>query len=442
MFNPNPFSRRSLFKGAAATALLPLLEADLARADCIPAGRRRLVVMHWNNGVQDYVSPTLDLPASMVSLTPYKSDLLVPLGLFNKIFDDNASEFFNEAHHSPASLLVAQAMPSTRNTTTPAPTESLDYRIGYQLQQATSSPYPVLNLGVMYEHADYGSPAWEAPGVAANPDDDPYHVFDQLFSGAQMTQPDPAIEQRRLMRKSVLDYVQKDIARFSKKLGTADRQKVDGHLTAIREMEQRLTPQMTAPQCTFPTLGPMYDVHSADNYDKVITAQIDNGVAALAAGMSQVLTLHASSGAGGYVVSWLGYQATGVTNSSGSDQSTHHGLAHDDGAGKTRIDTWFYEKLAYLISKLKSVPEGGGTMFDNTVVLVTNCMDDGNAHDVYNLPWLLAGSCGGFFKTGQALVTNRASHSGVLIGLANAFGVSTAGWADPNYGGELPGLRP
>jgi hypothetical protein len=447
MIKLSRFSRRALLKGASATALLPLLEADIARADCIPAGRKRLIVMHWNNGVLENVANDLTLPGSMSALTPHKADLLVPLGLHNKAYEDSWDRAASgqPGHGHPRAMLIAQRMPAAPPGAcgvASAPTESMDYLIGHKLQQDIASPYPVINLGVLFSNYCSGTAAWEAPGVPAYPSDDPYQVFDQLFSGTQMPQTDTAVEQRRIVRKSVLDYVQKDIARFARKLGTADRQKVDGHLSAIRDIEQRLTPPMTSGQCTVPTLGPMYDVHNEDNYDKVLTAQIDIGVAALAAGLSQVLTLHASSGTGShYCPTWLGYSGPDGYITDAGDEACHHAIAHADDAVKLVIDTWFYQKVAYLIAKLKSVPEGGGTMFDNTVVLVTNPMDSGNHHEISNLPWLLAGSAGGFFKTGQALQTNDASHTGLLIGLCNAFGVSPTGWADPNYGGELAGLR-
>jgi hypothetical protein len=453
MFHPDRFSRRSLLKGLSATALLPLLEADIARADCLPAGRKRLVVVHWGNGLGNpdapYVTAGLQLPSYMSPLQPYTSDLLIPLGLYDRIYDSGFTATADQpepGHAHAAAVAVDSPMPSIGGNVPPAMTQSLDYLIGSQLQQSIPSAYPVINLGVMFQHAPgNGSPAWESANVAAYPDDDPYHVFDQLFSGFQMTQVDPAAEQRRLLRTSVLDCVQKDIARFSKKLGTLDRQKIDGHLTAIREMEQRLTPPTnpTTGQCTAPTLPPVFDVRTSDNYDKTLTAQIDNGVAALAAGMSQVLTLHAHSNFGGhYVASWLGFAATGMQSGAGGDLNSHHGIAHAGGDPKLQIDKWFCQKLAYLVQKLKAVPEGGGTMFDNTVVLVTNNMDFEGGHTVMNLPCFLIGSAGGYFKTGQVLQTAFGDYSGLLVGVANAFGASTAGWAEANFTTELPGLRP
>src|SRR5262249_35837858 len=152
-------------------------------------------------------------------------DLLIPNALFNKAFDDAYDKTGpnNEAHDSPKSLLVAQSM--KQNDSPPA--SSLDYFVGKALQASSGSPYAVMNLGVLYSHLY--QMCWESAAVVARADDDPYHAFDRFFAGSLMSsQADAAAaaEQRRLKRKSVLDFVQKDIARFSKKLGTLDRLKI------------------------------------------------------------------------------------------------------------------------------------------------------------------------------------------------------------------------
>ncbi len=437
------FSRRSFLKAAGmGPALLPMLEDDLARASCLATGLKRLVVVNWGNGLQQRVSgtgSTFSLPGIMKPLQPHKADLLIPDALFNKTFDDvyNKAGFDNEAHDSPPSLLIAKPMKQN----TPAPTASLDYVIGNALRQSAKTPYTVLNLGVLYKNL---SCSWQAASVVATPDDDPYHAFDKIFGGLRPGVGMPMMDSVRSVRKSVLDYVQKDITRFSRKLGSEDRLRIDGHLSSIREIENRLAPRLVSDECQFPTLGPKFDVHSSDNYEKVLRAQIDIGVAGLAAGLSQVLTLQATSASSShYVVSWLGYNATGVIRpgAGGGDVNSHHAIAHINAASKTALDTWFFTQVAYLIDKLKAAKEGTGSVFDNSVTLVTNNMNYGNVHRVKDLPWLLAGTAGGFFKTGRVLPAANASHTQLLIGLCNAFAVSSNGFADPAYGGELPGLR-
>lgn len=74
-------------------------------------------------------------------------------------------------------------------------------------------------------------------------------------------------------------------------------------------------------------------------------------------------------------------------------------------------------------------------------MLVPNNMNAGNQHRVIDMPWLIAGSCGGYFKTGCLLRSDNAPSSRVLVGICDALGVSSEGWADPAYGGELAGMR-
>jgi hypothetical protein len=54
-------------------------------------------------------------------------------------------------------------------------------------------------------------------------------------------------------------------------------------------------------------------------------------------------------------------------------------------------------QLGYLISKLKSMPEGDGTVLDNSMILYGSSLADGDRHEHENLPLLLAGRGGGKF---------------------------------------------
>jgi hypothetical protein len=67
------------------------------------------------------------------------------------------------------------------------------------------------------------------------------------------------------------------------------------------------------------------------------------------------------------------------------------------------LDRWHAEKFAYLVGQLDSFDEGNGTVLDNSMTILFNEDSDGNAHNLNNLPILQAGSCGGRFKTGQAV---------------------------------------
>ena len=84
----------------------------------------------------------------------------------------------------------------------------------------------------------------------------------------------------------------------------------------------------------------------------------------------------------------------------------HHDLSHhrNDPAkiAKVRtINTFHIEQFAYLIGKLKAIPEGDGTLLDNCMIAYGSGNSDGNRHTHDNLPMLLAGKGGGTIKTGR-----------------------------------------
>jgi len=67
------------------------------------------------------------------------------------------------------------------------------------------------------------------------------------------------------------------------------------------------------------------------------------------------------------------------------------------------IDDWYAQQFAYLVGRLNSFDEGDVKLLDNTATVWFQELSDGNSHNLNNLPILQAGSCGGYFKVGQAV---------------------------------------
>jgi hypothetical protein len=105
------------------------------------------------------------------------------------------------------------------------------------------------------------------------------------------------------------------------------------------------------------------------------------------------------------------------------------------------IRRWYMEQFAYLLGKLDEIPEGEGTMLDNTVVVLASEIAQGNTHSHTDAPFLLAGSAGGYFQTGRYLAYDAQPHNNLLVSLLNAMGVPATTFGDPNYcTGALSGL--
>ena len=112
----------------------------------------------------------------------------------------------------------------------------------------------------------------------------------------------------------------------------------------------------------------------------------------------------------------------------------------DKDVDKIKVEKWFMEQLASVIAKLKAIPEGEGTMLDNTVVLWINHMGNGGAHNSDRLPFIVAGGRNGGMKLGQYLKVNRAPTNGVYVAACRAMGLQVDTFGDARYGGALAGL--
>jgi hypothetical protein len=110
---------------------------------------------------------------------------------------------------------------------------------------------------------------------------------------------------------------------------------------------------------------------------------------------------------------------------------------------------WHQTKFARLLQKLESyTEEGGATVLDNSVILYTNELSDGRDHSFVNLPYILAGSAGGYFKQGEYVQLGSAEsvedfddstapHNRLLNTLVNAMGIASNWFGTPQgSGGE------
>ena len=109
----------------------------------------------------------------------------------------------------------------------------------------------------------------------------------------------------------------------------------------------------------------------------------------------------------------------------------------------TQIYTFFSQHFAYLLDRLDSIPEGNGTMLDNTLVVWGSELGKGNSHSFQNIPFVLAGGLAGSVKTGRFLnYPNTTMHNRLLVSICNLMGlpnIQTVGNTDTGTG-PLPDL--
>jgi hypothetical protein len=305
---------------------------------------------------------------------------------------------------------------------------------------------PSLNVGVQLQLAQAtGGPGesrcfWTGKGQPINPDLDPYRLYTELFAGQPPNPMDAAAVQKLMReRKSVLDYVGDALGRFKARLGAEDRMAMDSHAEAVRQLETQLQAADAAGTCTAPTTSPI-DLSDVGKYPVVLDAFVNIVLAAFRCGVTRVATVQLSDSRGDYIdfgafVPGIPPRGSGYTNPFRS----WHDLGHNPVLGgvdqKQILDQWWMSKLAQIIQQMKAIPDPtGGTLFDSSVILWGNDMHEGADHGAQRIPWLLAGKCGGYFKTGQCLTGNTTTM--VLADLCEAMGVSVH-----PFGATMPGLH-
>lgn len=295
-----------------------------------------------------------------------------------------------------------------------------------------------LELGVQV----HGATVWSrmsylGPNQPIPPENDPEKVFERLFSDFDISPADLVKRERR--RKSVLDLVMGEYASLKPKLDTFDRQKLEAHLDAIRDVETRLQLEVSgvSDECIVPG-KPTFPAHmDPANYEAVGHLHMDMLASALQCDLTRVATLQFSHSVSQHVFTHLGIN------------QAHHDLSHEGDSNTdameklTVINTWYAEQMAYLCAKLAAIPEGDETLLDHTVIVWVNELGKGNSHSRDDMPYVVAGSGSGYFQTGRYLrFLPTTTHNDLLLTFLHAMGVDADRFGDPRFStGPLPNLR-
>jgi hypothetical protein len=331
---------------------------------------------------------------------------------------------------------------------------SVDQFIASRLGQQTD--YPSLLFGMNRANKDNGAAtrlAFSGKGHAGfEPESDPAKAFDRLFGGAQGDAARIALEQG-----SVLDYARKRIESARTGLGHVDRQKLEQHLTSLREIESRL---QRGRACSAPGRG----------LTAVAEAGVPNQVArfielsklALACDLTRVLSIQIgdSTGAGMGMKHVL---LDGQPIAHNEHEVSHTGSVDRRPEKQAACTRWKASVFADLLTALDSVKEGDATLLDHSLVLWTSQMSTPWNHAMAPFTVVTAGGCGGAIKTGQFLtygeplaLKTRANddrrvedsayspHNRLLISICHAMGmpeVQEFGTAKYCTKGRLDGLH-
>jgi hypothetical protein len=462
--NNSRYSRRNVLKTLGlAAGFLPLLEAERAVAATASGFPTRFIAITWCNGTvfNDFYPPagafSAPLPAILTPLEPYKSKVLSfrsskgaqsPIDL-QCMLDANQ----NFGGHSAYPAVLSGTWKSPQASTG----ASIDQMIATQLMTQNVAS-PLLNLGARNFKS---STSFKATGQSNTPQTDPYKLFSSMFAGAPAkpgvapvappsapSGPSPA-SALKARRTSVLDFVSAELKQYAGRLGKDDNDKIQSHLDSVSALEQKLAAMgqttgggtttgggnvASGAGCAQPAQPAGKPVlTSLTEYPDLVGAQMAIAGAAVKCDYARCVTIDLIDDGGGNSLAfpWLNIPSP-----------DYHAIAHkgkNDYTDKTKIDNWFYTKVAELVKDLDSTPEGSGTVLDNTCILVCNDMSEGSFHDVHQIPYLIIGGCGGFFKTGQCVSFPKSvPNNQLLTSICHAMGMPSA--TVGTYAGDLDSL--
>jgi len=172
---------------------------------------------------------------------------------------------------------------------------------------------------------------------------------------------------------------------------------------------------------------------------------MDLVVGAMSCDLIRGATIQFGRAGANHRLAWLG-EAFG-RNPGNDGTEGIHSFAHDELTPSTRnglvqIHAWYAGEMKALMDRLAAIPEGTGTMLDNTLVVWFNELGKGGSHELTETPWVLGGNLGGHFKTNQFLDFPDAPHNRLLLNLVHGMGLSNeTSFGDKDFcSGPLAGL--
>jgi hypothetical protein len=426
--------RRTFLRGVSATLALPLLDAMIpaltAAQKTVAMPVRRLGFVYVPMGThQPLWTPKqegrlTELSPILQSLTPYMDQTTILSNLELK------NAYSGGADHTTANAAFLSGVKAKR-------TDGSDYELGTTIDQiaarqiSTETPLPSLELATDFNYVvgncdnGYGcvymnTMAWSSPTSPLPTEANPRVVFERMFGdGGTLSERQADLRQSA----SILDGLSSGITSLQKRLGAGDRTRVAGYLDAIREVERRIQRAEQQDPDALPT-SLERPIGAPQNWEDHVKLMFELQVLAFQADITRVITFQLSR-----EVSTRTYPQIGVPD--GHHPTSHHQLDPVKIAKLTKISTYHVSLFAYYLERLRATAEGGGTLLDNSLLLLGSGLGNPDIHDHTNLPIVVAGGGSGTHKGGRHLICPTGTPmTNLLVTLLDKSGVDIDRFAD------------
>ena len=397
--------RRTFLQGVGTTLALPLLDGMVpAFASAAEVGKPkvRLSIAYVPNGIiMDKWTPEaegagMDLPPILKALEPFREQIMVLSGLDLKCANQLPGEGGGDHARGSAAFLTGVH---------PVPTQGANMRMGISMDQvaaqhlASQTQLASLELAlddndlvgtcdVNFSCAYSNTISWRGPTTPLPMENKPRLVFERLFGDSDST--DPAQRMARMREdRSILDSVMEGVGKLLPGLGPNDRRKIAEWTEAIRDIERRIQVAEQQGEQELPSFD--RPAGTPATFAEHAKLMFDLQVLAYQADLTRVITFMM-----GREKNERSYREIGIPDS--FHPLTHHRHRPEMVDQVVRINTFHIQNLAYFLEKLRSTPDGDGTLLDHVVLLYGSGISDGNVHSHDSLPILLAGGAAGRIK--------------------------------------------
>src|SRR6266446_6201437 len=438
--------RRTFLRGTGAVLALPVLDAMTPAFAAETARPIRMAFMQVPNGIMNLKNefapkaegPLGEMTRILEPLSDHKDRLVVMSGLDSQqaaglnfeVGGDHPRACTAWLTGTHAKMTSGADLHAGISVDEIAAREFGKYTQLASLEVGLESPEVVGACESAYGCAYYNTIAWRNETSPLPMENRPRAIFERLFGEGGTTDPEVRLALRHEDR-SILDAINADVRRMRAKLGGTDRGKIDQYLEAVRDVERRMQLAEKQTDREVPQIeGPAGAPEVFSEYFKL---------------MSDLMTLAWQTDMTRVITFMMGHEMSGRAYPEVGFGDAHHPCTHHQGDPEkiektVKINTFHIKMLAYYLDKLRSTPDGDGSLLDHSMILYGAALSDANLHLYTDLPLLLvAGGVGGI-KGGQHVrYPRRTPLTNLLLTMldkANVKGVESLG--DSTKRADLP----
>ena len=421
--------RRTMLRGIGAMFALPLLDSMTPALTALAAGDAKPVnrfgVFYVPNGMimKDYLpareGTAFEMTPTLRALAPFRQQMLVLSGL-NSL---PKGERTGGAHAKATTRFLTDVTPPNSETWLDAGI-SMDQILAGETGKQTqlASLELAIENGETAGACDTGfacpytnTISWKSANTPLPTQNDPRVIFERLFGDNGSTSAKARLT-RLHQQKSVLDSVTEEVARLRGKLPLNDRVKLTEYLEAVRGVERRIQIAEQQSDRELPVVNHPAGIPA--NWEDHVKLMCDLQVLAFQCDLTRVITF------------MIGHEHSGMTFPQIGVPDAHHPISHhaqepEKIAKVAKINAYHVTMFAYLLEKLRSTPDGDGTLLDHVTMMYGAGIADSNDHSPLNVPIVLVGGGCGNLKGGRHVRFKDVPLANLHLTLLDQFGVHT-----------------